>query len=105
MGLGGFPLRSLSEAREMAAKYRKIARDGGDPLAVRRAQKDIPTFSEAALGVHQANKDSWKNGKHIKQWINTLEEYVNPIIGDLRVDHIETSDVLKVLSPIWLGHA
>src|SRR5579862_995357 len=49
MGLGGFPLVALAEAREKARQYRKIARDGGDPLAERRkAQTRVPTFAEAA---------------------------------------------------------
>ena len=31
MGLGGYPMVSLSEARDMALANRKIARSGGDP--------------------------------------------------------------------------
>ena len=36
IGLGGWPLTSLKEARERAFANRKLARDGGDPLAVKR---------------------------------------------------------------------
>ena len=36
IGLGGFPLVSLAEAREMAFENRKLARVGGDPLAAKR---------------------------------------------------------------------
>ena len=43
-----------------------------------------------------------ENPKHAAQWINTLVEYVFPALGERRVDHIDTPDVLKVLSPIWL---
>jgi hypothetical protein len=35
IGLGGASLVSLSEAREKAKAVRKIAREGGDPLAAR----------------------------------------------------------------------
>jgi integrase len=52
--------------------------------------------------VHGEHKSAWKNDKHSAQWINTLSEYALPIIGDRRVDQIETADVLRVLSPIWL---
>src|SRR5437773_875815 len=38
LGLGGISLVSLAKAREEAAKWRKIARDGGDPLAERRKE-------------------------------------------------------------------
>ena len=33
IGLGGVNLVSLSEAREKAGSYRKVAREGGDPVA------------------------------------------------------------------------
>ena len=103
IGLGSLRLVSLSEAREQALVYRKLARSGGDPLAEKRAAtRVVPTFAEAAKSVHAEHKAGWKNGKHADQWINTLEQYAVPVIGDRRVDHIDTPDVLRVLSPIWL---
>ena len=36
LGLGGFPLVSLAEARETAFENRKLARAGGDPLALKQ---------------------------------------------------------------------
>jgi len=103
IGLGGCKLVTLAEAREMALTFRKIAREGGDPLAERRKQRTvIPTFEQAARSVHAEHLPTWKNLKHGAQWINTLSQYVVPIIGKQPVDKIETSDVLKVLSPIWL---
>ena len=103
IGLGGLRLVSLADAREQAARYRKIARDGGNPIEVKRkAQRVVPTFRAAAEGVHEAHRDAWRNEKHVNQWINTLKDYAFPFIGDRRVDQIETSDILKVLAPIWL---
>jgi integrase len=100
MGLGSCELVSLRTARQLAATYRAIARDGGDPIAQRRRAKiTVPTFAEAALKVH--SEGVWKNPKHKQQWINTLKQYVFPFIGELRVDQIEPSDVLKALKPIW----
>jgi hypothetical protein len=53
IGLGGLKLVTLSEARESAATYRKMAREGGDPVAARRRKRAvIPTFAEAARSVH-----------------------------------------------------
>ena len=43
LGLGGFPLVSLKEAREKAFANRKLARDGGDPLADKRRAESTPT--------------------------------------------------------------
>ena len=103
IGLGSVRLVSLKEAREKAADYRKIARNGGDPLAEKRkAQQVIPTFAEAADQVHGENLGSWKNAKHAAQWINTLRTYAFPVFGDRSVEKIDTPAVLKVLSPIWL---
>lgn len=103
IGLGGVSLVSLAEAREKAVGYRKLARDGGDPLAERRkAKATIPTFADAAEKVHEEHKASWANPKHAAQWINTLTTYAIPHFGNQRVDQIETPDVLRALAPIWL---
>ena len=104
IGLGGLKLVSQAEARQEASRLRKIARAGGDPLAERRAAKRVvPTFEAAAKEVHAAHKESWKNPKHGDQWINTLTQYVVPVFGQKQIDQIESADVLKALSVIWLA--
>lgn len=103
MGLGGLSLVPLAEARELASQYRRIARDGGDPIADRQKSKVVvPNFADAARQVHAEYRDSWKNKKHAAQWISTLEQYAFPLIGDRAVNTIDSPDVIKVLSPIWL---
>ena len=47
IGLGGWPVVSLAEARELAFENRRVVRRGGDPLAEKRRAK-MPTFREAA---------------------------------------------------------
>lgn len=51
IGLGGLKLVSLAETREKAAELRRMAREGGDPLAER-----------------------WKT-KHVAQGISSMEAY------------------------------
>jgi integrase len=103
IGLGGTKLVPLAEARDLASQYRKVARDGGDPLAMRRkARQLVPTFEAAARAVHADNVPTWRNAKHAAQWITTLSEYAFPFIGTRPVDQIDTPDLLRVLSPIWL---
>ena len=103
IGLGGLKVVTLAEAREEARKYRAIARDDGDPLAEkRRARRVVPTFRVAAETVHKDHAKAWKNAKHGEQWINTLKAYAYPAFGDRRVDQIDTPEILKALSPIWL---
>jgi integrase len=102
IGLGGLKVVLQSEAREEAGRLRKIARSGGDPLAERRAAKCVvPTFEAAANEVHSEHKVSWKNPKHVDQWINTLTTYALPFFGKKQVNQVDSSDVLKALNPIW----
>jgi integrase len=102
VGLGGVSWVSLAEAREKARDARKIAREGGDPIAARRANVACPSFSEAAIKVHAEQVvGQGKNEKHKAQWINTLTTYAIPHIGDKSVREISQADILAVLSPIW----
>ena len=51
--------------------------------------------------IYRVKKSEWKNAKHAQQWENTIQEYVNPKIGDHPIKSITTSDVLDCLKPIW----
>ena len=100
IGLGGFPLVTLAEAREVAFENRRLARRGGDPLADKRRAR-VPTFREAARRTHEANLSRWRNGKHTVSWMQTLERHAMPRLGAMPVDTIGREDVLAVLTPIW----
>jgi integrase len=102
IGLGGCRLVSLSDARDEAARLRRIARDGGDPLAERRQERRIvPTFEECARKVHEGLTATFKSDKHKHNWIASLEMYVFPSLGSRPVDQIQSSDILGALSAIW----
>jgi integrase len=104
LGLGGLSVVSLAEAREEALKLRKIARAGGDPLAARRKERrTVPTFEQAARQVHAEQCKAFRNAKHAAQWLKTLEDYAFPVFGAKHVDMVDSADVLKALSPIWMG--
>ena len=103
IGLGGFPLVTLAEARDAAFENRRLARRGGDPLADRRKAK-VPTFREAAVRTFEANRPRWRNAKHVASWMQMLEKRVLPVIGAMRVDRISREDVLRILTPIWTKH-
>ena len=100
VGLGGWPLVSLAEAREAAFANRKLARAGGDPLAEKRRSK-MPTFRQAAEKTFEANRPRWRNAKVEKNWMQQLQRYALPALGDMRIDRIGREDVLRVLTPIW----
>ena len=100
LGLGGWPLVSLAEARERAIENRKTARSGGDPLAEKR-NASVPTFSEAADRVIALNAPTWRHPKTEVQWRSSLKTYAYPYLADVPVDEIDGADVLAALAPIW----
>ena len=101
LGLGGFPLVSLKEARTQAFANRRIARAGGDPLAGKRRGKGVPTFAEAAGRVVEQKRSGWRNPKHAQDWPASLERFVFPRFGQRSVSEVTSADVLGVLVPIW----
>ena len=100
IGLGGFPLVSLAEARDKAFENRRLARRGGDPLADKRKAK-APTFREAAVLTFEANKARWRHAKTATNWTGSMAKYAYPVFGDRHVDQIGREDVLRVLTPLW----
>ena len=100
IGLGGFPVVALAEARDKAYQNRKIAQAGGDPLAEKRKVK-IPTFRDAAEKTFEANRARWRSEKTAKNWEQGMAKHVLPVLGGLRVDRIRREDVLRILTPIW----
>lgn len=105
ISLGPIALLPLAEAREQTIRMRRIAREGGDPAAERRRERNESlTFKDAATQVIEARRGGWKNAKHARQWEATLERYVYPLIGNEPVSRIDTPDILRVLSPVWTRH-
>ena len=102
IGLGSADIVSLAEARDQALLNKKLARAGGDPLAVKRERISIPNFNEAIDKVIELNAPTWTNAKHAAQFKSTLTNYVTPKLGKRPVNDIQASDILTVLQPIWV---
>ncbi len=113
MGLGAYPATGLADARRKGQECRKLLDTGIDPLQHRRdAEADARTaarlraaatrtFKEGAEVYIEAHKAGWRNPKHAKQWMATLETYAFPFIGSMPIGDVDTAAVLKVLQPIW----
>ncbi len=101
LGLGGFPLVSLKEAREKAFANRKLARDGGDLLAEKRRAESMPTFAEAAGQVWNQLRPGWRSPQHAQLWLKSLERYAIPRIGEMPIAEVTSADVIGILAPIW----
>ena len=100
IGLGPWPVVTLAEARDVALDNRRLVRDGGDPLADKRKAK-VPTFRDATVATHEANKARWRSAKVTATWMQQMERHVLPALGDMRVDHVDRGDVLAILTPMW----
>jgi hypothetical protein len=109
MGLGGANIFTLKEARERARAARQLLADAIDPVeakhAAQRAAKAAAakriTFETAARAYAAQHDKRWNSASHRQQFLNTLQTYAFPVIGDLDVAAIDTALVLKVVEPIW----
>ena len=101
LGLGSVALVPLAEARENARANRKLAREGGDPLAEKRRNQGIPTFVEAASRVLEQKRDGWRGRRHHREWMASMRRYAFPRIGKMPVSEVTSADLLEILTPIW----
>lgn len=109
MGLGSISIVSLSQARDEGRSYRKLMREGIDPLTHRREQRALKmaqaarsiTFNACAEKFIASNEIAWKNQKHKQQWRNTIATYCDPVIGNLPVASVDAEMILKIIEPIW----
>jgi len=103
LGIGSARLIDLKEAREIARRWRRIARDGGDPKAERaKAKMQALSLEDAARRVWADQIDGQsRNRKYERQWLAELERHAFPAIGKIPVHALNQSDVLAVLAKIW----
>jgi integrase len=109
-GLGSLLRVTLAEARKRAGEARGILMDGNDPIAIKQGQRTAArlsvartmTFAKAATQYIDAHRASWSAKSTSAQvWINSLKQYVHPVIGSLPVQDIDTGLVMRVIEPIW----
>ncbi|MFM5362695.1 tyrosine-type recombinase/integrase [Aeromonas veronii] len=104
-GLGIYPEISIVDAGNQARLMREQLAKGLDPLEIKKEEASkpaIPTMEIAARQVHEQLLPGWRNPKHGKQWISTLEQYAFPVIGRRSIDTITPAHIASVLQPIWL---
>jgi integrase len=109
MGLGPIDEVSLAEARDKAEAARRLLRDGVDPREQRDAARSAAalaasraiTFSEVTSRYFAAQQGGWRSVRHRTIWRASVVNHVEPLIGKLPVEKIDTSLVLQVLEPLW----
>jgi integrase len=105
MGLGSLDARSLADARKACLELRRMVIEGIDPAEERSKTRSKATnainsgitFAKAAELCIKGKRSEWKNAKHADQWENTIATFVNPRIGKMRVDQINTGHIAKLL--------
>ena len=100
LGLGAFEFVTLAQAREIAYQNRRIARNGGDPLAERAEKAAMPTFADAMERVIELRSKGW-SATHARNWRSQMAKYAIPALGRMKVNAIRADDVLRAVSPIW----
>lgn len=105
MGLGSPPGVSLARARERAQSARESVADGIDPIASKRVRRDTPTFGDLADAFIEDRKSTVRSDKSIARWKRAIGPagYARNL-RDLKVDQIQTEDVLPVLRSLWETH-
>ena len=104
MGLGGYPLLTLADARQKAAEAAAVVAKGIDPLDAKEAPAASPagrTFAGVMEITLAKKQGELSNKKHAAQWRSTLEEYAAKLLP-MPVESIRAQHVADVLSPIWL---
>ena len=105
IGLGSAKIVSVATARRNAHQNLVLVSEGIDPIEDKKQDSIIPSFEVAAREVYEDNRPTWRNAKHAAQFITTLETYAFPVIGSMSVREINSSHILRILSPIWVTKA
>ena len=99
LGLGGWPVVTLQEARDATVDNRRAVRAGRDPRT-HTPHSASPSFDKALIDVLALRGGSWKGPETAKRWRQRLEKHAGDLlsrpVGDISVD-----DVLNVVRPLW----
>lgn len=110
MGLGPYLDVSLTQARELAGKWRSLAKAGKDPIAERARErredeKKRKLLRDVALETLESRKAELKGEGKAGGWFSPLELHVLPKLGDKPVVDITQDNIVATLGPIWHSKA
>lgn len=104
IGLGSAGFVTLAEARELAKEIRGHAKGGGDVglfVRQRREQSAGVMTVERAATLHFEEASEGKATRTRDMWQSRMKAYVLPVIGSMRITDVTSSDIKRVLLPIW----
>jgi len=105
MGLGPLSEVSLKEAREAAEGWRKMVRNGIDPIKERErmkreAARNMHLLKDVALDAFESRKAELKGDGKAGRWFSPLEIHVLPKLGSVPVADIDQRDIRDTLAPM-----
>ena len=94
---------TADQARHKAEDYRRLVRDGGDPLGVKQASRDALTVGELldAYLASEAFEDKAKTTKNTDR--GRIERHLRPLLGKRHANRVTKDDVRKALRAITEG--
>lgn len=101
IGLGGYPLISLTEARKASIEVRRDVYKGINPLTKKRHSQGLPLFVEVMQETFENKKREWTGEKVAANWMQRLDRHVMPKFGRRRINEIDQNDMIKLLKPLY----
>lgn len=106
MGLGGYPEIGLAAARDLADRWRTMAKQGRDPVKerereARAARREDISLSVLTADAFEARKAELKGDGIAGRWLSPLNLHVLPKLGRVPVTDLDQRDIRDTLAPIW----
>ena len=112
--IGSYPAMSPTEARKKAAFLlegeldpKAILRDLKQKKAASAVKESLKTITFATLAdeyLERIKQPVWKSGgKSEQSWLNSLNQYILPAIGNKEIEDITPDDLVGMLTPIWIS--
>ena len=110
MGLGGVGSVSLKSARELADKWRGLAKIGLNPMRerekeARKQARGDNTLAFVTIEAFEARKAELREDGKAGRWLTPLRKHVLPKLGRRAIGDIDQRDIRDVLKPIWHSKA
>jgi len=61
----------------------------------------MPTFATAAEAVLAQMRPGWRNPKHGKDWLSSMERFAFPRLGKLPVSEVTSANMVETLRKVW----
>ena len=106
MGLGGYPEIGLAKARDLADRWRAMAKEGRDPIKerereIRAARREDIGLAIITADAFEARKAELKGDGTAGRWLSPLSIHVLPKLGKVPVTDLDQRDIRDTLAPIW----